>query len=68
MSSGFSYPQPTFQSSIYNPAFYLTLDASGYLTIDYAQTLYLSKDDYIGVRSAWSLDEDGFGSGLQNQK
>ncbi|EGZ07263.1 hypothetical protein PHYSODRAFT_415688, partial [Phytophthora sojae] len=46
MSSGFSYPQPTFQSSIYNPAFYLTLDASGYLTFDYAQTLYLSKDDY----------------------
>ncbi|GMF39421.1 unnamed protein product [Phytophthora lilii] len=46
MSSGFSYPQPTFQSLIYNPAFYLTLDASGYLTFDYAQTLYLSKDDY----------------------
>ncbi|GMF15926.1 unnamed protein product [Phytophthora lilii] len=46
MSSGFSYPQPTFQSLIYNPAFYLTLDASGYLTYDYAQTLYLSKDDY----------------------
>ncbi|GMF46269.1 unnamed protein product [Phytophthora lilii] len=46
MSSGFSYPQPTFQSSIYNPAFYLTLDASGYLTFGYAQTLYLSKDDY----------------------
>ncbi|GMF39026.1 unnamed protein product [Phytophthora lilii] len=46
MSSGFSYPQPTFQSSIYNPAFFLTLDASGYLTFDYAQTLYLSKDDY----------------------
>ncbi|GMF56773.1 unnamed protein product [Phytophthora fragariaefolia] len=46
MSSGFSYPQPTFQSSIYNPSFYLSLDSSGYLTYDYAQTLYLSKDDY----------------------
>ncbi|GMF37840.1 unnamed protein product [Phytophthora lilii] len=46
MSSGFSYPQPIFQSPIYNPAFYLTLDASGYLTYDYAQTLYLSKNDY----------------------
>ncbi|KAG6943803.1 hypothetical protein JG687_00018231 [Phytophthora cactorum] len=46
MSSGFSYPQPTFQSSIYNPAFYLTLDGSGYLTFDYAQTLYLGKSDY----------------------
>ncbi|GMF37831.1 unnamed protein product [Phytophthora lilii] len=46
MSSGFSYPQPIFQSPIYNPAFYLTLDASGYLTYDYAQTLFLSKNDY----------------------
>ncbi|GMF37126.1 unnamed protein product [Phytophthora lilii] len=46
MSSGFSYPQPIFTSSIYNPAFYLTLDANGYLTYDYAQTLYLSKNDY----------------------
>ncbi|GMF34403.1 unnamed protein product [Phytophthora lilii] len=46
MSSGFSYPQPIFQSPIHNPAFYLTLDASGYLTFDYAQTLYLSKTDY----------------------
>ncbi|GMF29954.1 unnamed protein product [Phytophthora lilii] len=46
MSSGFSYPQPSFQSSIYNPAFYLSLDSSGYLTYDCAQTLYLSKDDY----------------------
>ncbi|GMF31844.1 unnamed protein product [Phytophthora lilii] len=45
MSSGFSYPQPIFQSPIYNPAFYLTLDASGFLTYDYAQTLYLSKTD-----------------------
>ncbi|GMF33949.1 unnamed protein product [Phytophthora lilii] len=46
MSSGFSYPQPSFQSSIYNPSFYLSLDPSGYLTYDYAQTLYLSKGDY----------------------
>ncbi|GMF43504.1 unnamed protein product [Phytophthora lilii] len=46
MSSGFSYPQPIFQSPVYNPAFYLTLDANGYLTYDYAQTLYLSKNDY----------------------
>ncbi|EGZ07856.1 hypothetical protein PHYSODRAFT_422526, partial [Phytophthora sojae] len=46
MSSGFSYPQPTFTSSIYNPAFYLSLDASGFLTYDYAQTLYLNKYDY----------------------
>jgi len=46
MSSGFSYPQPIFKSPIYNPAFYLTLDASGYLTYEYAQTLYLDKNDY----------------------
>ncbi|EGZ17310.1 hypothetical protein PHYSODRAFT_499185 [Phytophthora sojae] len=46
MSSGFSYPQPIFQSPVYNPAFYLTLDATGYLTYDYAQTLYLSNNDY----------------------
>jgi hypothetical protein len=46
MSSGFSYPQPIFTSPIYNPAFYLTLDASGYLTYEYAQTLYLDKNDY----------------------
>ncbi|KAL7995302.1 hypothetical protein Plhal703r1_c46g0148271 [Plasmopara halstedii] len=46
MSSGFAYPQPIFISPIYNPAFYLSLDASGYLTYQYAQTLYLSKDDY----------------------
>jgi hypothetical protein len=46
MSSGFSYPQPIFESPIYNPSFYLTLDASGYLTYEYAQTLYLDKYDY----------------------
>ncbi|RAW39477.1 hypothetical protein PC110_g4285 [Phytophthora cactorum] len=46
MSSGFSYPQPIFKSSIYNPAFYLSLDASGFLTYDYAQTLYLGRNDY----------------------
>ncbi|GMF39275.1 unnamed protein product [Phytophthora fragariaefolia] len=44
--SGFSYPQPIFNSPVYNPAFYLSLDASGFLTYDYAQTLYLSKNDY----------------------
>ncbi|RAW39310.1 hypothetical protein PC110_g4441 [Phytophthora cactorum] len=46
MSSGFSYPQLIFQSPIYNPAFYLSLDASGFLIYDFAQTLYLSKNDY----------------------
>ncbi|GMG18019.1 unnamed protein product [Phytophthora fragariaefolia] len=46
MSSGFSYPKPIFSSPIYNPVFFLTLDASGYLTYDYAQTLYLAKNDY----------------------
>lgn len=29
-----------------NPGFYLSLDASGYLTYEYAQTLYLDKNDY----------------------
>ncbi|EGZ19528.1 hypothetical protein PHYSODRAFT_460506, partial [Phytophthora sojae] len=37
---------PDITSSIYNPAFYLQLDASGFLTYDYAQTLYLNKYDY----------------------
>ncbi|GMF38150.1 unnamed protein product [Phytophthora lilii] len=59
MSSGFSYSQPTFQSSIYNPSFYLSLDWSGYLTYDYAQTLYLSKDDYrMGYLSGGSTYYD----------
>ncbi|EGZ27323.1 hypothetical protein PHYSODRAFT_471236 [Phytophthora sojae] len=44
--SGFSYPQPTFISPTYNPTFYLTLDSSGFLTYEYAQTLYLGKNDY----------------------
>lgn len=44
--SGFSYPQPIFQSNTYNPAFYLSLDPSGFLSYEYAQTLYLSKNDY----------------------
>ncbi|KAJ8572058.1 hypothetical protein ON010_g4776 [Phytophthora cinnamomi] len=44
--SGFSYPQPTFVSSCYNPAFYLSLDQTGYLTYAYAQTLYLGINDY----------------------
>ncbi|GMF30226.1 unnamed protein product [Phytophthora fragariaefolia] len=42
----FFISSPIFTSPIYNPAFYLTLDANGYLTYDYAQTLYLSKNDY----------------------
>ncbi|CEG39980.1 uncharacterized protein PHALS_10204 [Plasmopara halstedii] len=46
MSSGFSYPQPIFISPIYNPSFYLTLDSNGYLTYQYAQSLYFSKNDY----------------------
>jgi len=44
--SGFSYPPAIFKSSVYNPAFYLSLDSTGYLTYDYAQTLYLSKNDF----------------------
>ncbi|ETM51797.1 hypothetical protein L914_04438, partial [Phytophthora nicotianae] len=44
--SGFIYPPPTFISSCYNPAFYLSLDQTGYLTYAYAQTLYLSINDY----------------------
>ncbi|DBA02438.1 TPA: hypothetical protein N0F65_008652 [Lagenidium giganteum] len=44
--SGFSYPNPSYISSIYNPAFYSSLDASGYLTYAYVQSLYLSKNDY----------------------
>lgn len=44
--SGFSYPQPIFSSSVYNPSFYLTLAPSGFLSYTYAQTLYLSKYDY----------------------
>ncbi|DAZ96669.1 TPA: hypothetical protein N0F65_009232 [Lagenidium giganteum] len=43
---GFSYPPPTFDSAIYNPFFYLSLDASGVLTYDYAQTIYLNMNDY----------------------
>ncbi|KAJ8514154.1 hypothetical protein ON010_g18731 [Phytophthora cinnamomi] len=44
--SGFSYPLPTFVPSCYNPAFYLSLDQTGYLTDAYAQTLYLGIKDY----------------------
>ncbi|ETO80953.1 hypothetical protein F444_04651, partial [Phytophthora nicotianae P1976] len=44
--SGFIYPPPTFISSCYNPAFYLSLDQTGYLTYAYAQTLYLGINDY----------------------
>ncbi|GMF13195.1 unnamed protein product [Phytophthora lilii] len=62
MSSGFSYPQPIFQSPIYNPAFYLTLDASAYLTYDYAQTLSLGENgdiSGIGALSCNSLTVNG---------
>ena len=44
--SGFSYPPPIFLSSTYNPAFYLSLDPSGFLSYAYAQTLYVSRNDY----------------------
>jgi hypothetical protein len=44
--SGFSYPPPIFLSSTYNPAFYLSLDPSGLLSYAYAQTLYVSRNDY----------------------
>lgn len=44
--SGFSYPQSIFNGSIYNPSFYLSLDPSGFISYEYAQTLYLSKNDY----------------------
>jgi hypothetical protein len=43
---GLHYPQPIFSSSIYNPDYFLKLDSSGYLTYEYAQTLYLDKNDY----------------------
>ncbi|EEY54736.1 uncharacterized protein PITG_08273 [Phytophthora infestans T30-4] len=44
--SGLIYPPPTFISSCYNPAFYLSLDQTGYLTYAYAQTLYPGISDY----------------------
>ncbi|EGZ05268.1 hypothetical protein PHYSODRAFT_457772, partial [Phytophthora sojae] len=44
--SGFSYPQPIFTSSTYNPAFFLSLREDKLLTYAYAQTLYLSKNDF----------------------
>jgi len=44
--SGFTYPQPIFTSPTDNPALFLSLDATGYLTYEYAQTLYLSKNDF----------------------
>ncbi|KAE8979064.1 hypothetical protein PR001_g24666 [Phytophthora rubi] len=44
--SGFSYPPPIFLSSTYNPAFYLSLDPSGFLSYAYVQTLYVSRNDY----------------------
>jgi len=44
--SGFAYPSPIFNSDVYNPSFYLSLDPSGFLSYEYAQTLYLGKNDY----------------------
>ncbi|GMF34645.1 unnamed protein product [Phytophthora lilii] len=61
MSSGFSYPQPIFQSPIYNPAFYLTLDASGYLTYDYAQT-----EGAAGISQAVVLNSTKDFNGIRN--
>ncbi|GMF31974.1 unnamed protein product [Phytophthora lilii] len=43
---GFTYPPIIQDSQLYNPAFYPSLSADGYLTYDFAQTLYLSKNDY----------------------
>ncbi len=43
--SGFSYPNPSYSSLTYNPAFYAGLDGE-FLTLEYANILYLSKNDY----------------------
>jgi len=44
--SGFAYPKPLFDSSVYNSAFFLALDPSVFLSYEYPQTLYLSESDY----------------------
>lgn len=44
--SGFSYPQPIFVSSTYNSGLFLSLRDDGSLTYAYAQTQYLSKNDF----------------------
>jgi len=43
---GFTYPPVSQDSQLYNPLFYPSLSADGYLTFDFAQTLYLSRNDY----------------------
>jgi hypothetical protein len=43
---GFTYPPVISDSSLYNPRFYPSLGSDGTLTYDFAQTLYLSKNDY----------------------
>ncbi|GMF65742.1 unnamed protein product [Phytophthora lilii] len=43
---GFSYPPVIHESPLYNPLFYPSLAADGSLTYAYAQTLYLSRNDY----------------------
>jgi hypothetical protein len=58
---GFTYPPVSQDSQLYNPLFYPSLSADGYLTFDFAQTLYLSRNDYrlsylsgVGVGTASS--------------
>jgi hypothetical protein len=43
---GFTYPPVIGDSTLYNPRFYPSLGSDGTLTYDFAQTLYLSKNDY----------------------
>jgi len=43
---GFTYPPIIGDSTLYNPRFYPSIGADGVLTYDFAQTLYLSKNDY----------------------
>jgi hypothetical protein len=43
---GFTYPPIIGDSTLYNPRFYPSLGADGALTYDFAQTLYLSKNDF----------------------
>jgi hypothetical protein len=43
---GFTYPPIIGDSTLYNPRFYPSIGADGVLTFDFAQTLYLSKNDF----------------------
>jgi hypothetical protein len=43
---GFTYPPIVGDSTLYNPRFYPSIGADGVLTFDFAQTLYLSKNDF----------------------